>query len=1265
MRSNQDLEILNEKTIVDNPMEEEDEPVETEQILEEIKTLPIKIEIEDDIKPEQNHKSLEDAKLNQEQRPMSTDGHKNESATSSTNSLNTLRHSRSFDSGLPMSPEVRRRLKAISQRSPSELSLSVFDRKRSSNTTTPSPGRQSIEDLASSVENLREKLSLFPFARTGKLPFGDTEGEEMDLVPQLMSLQGGLTRSRSWQGFGAAHRAARHQAFWETRRYEQVTDKDLSLPPPPASKPPESCLSSSNSSLAENNNNMSVPPPTGRIGRIGAISRRYRPLGGSPSSSPLRYQKRSLTIPLRSPLSLPAEKSASYDSEINSESCQPETSSLEKATSLCELPSNYVSKNSDKLNEDSMLALSESLKLLSSSKTREKRNGLNNKKTNKTKFGLPGALSLDSISTTSKIVQPFSDERPREWSPKKKKRISDPKKLIENELSSSSSDEDGSSSGEEYSLECNPPQIECISELKPSDQQQQFDNIQEKEAKTVSEQTSENDETTKKLEANQQVIFRQHYLSIIQEEEEHSDANGNTPGSSRASSRPSSIYGGLPNFNATDLKEMFKGLNKDSEENNADHSQSSSPSCKSKLKKDVEEKMSTSPNSTVNSILTNQNFSFNSESSSSSSPEVVKHSPESLQEILRKLPPPPKQPPSLKPLWSPDRRKKFSPDVKTSPSQDSTIAEEHVYENSPDNDGQQRELNNLKKFNQQFRAESLRSLSSSSSSLSYDEFDQKFGLNTPPSPVKKFSFESEQIVSRSPKISPPRNTFAPYSPQVEAKISRSPKESPKTLSKELNSSENSPPKARKPQNSPKQEMEICHSPKNSSPRLAKPPSSPKKLRTPNESPPRINKSLTSPELNPPAVMTDLPNQKASSPPRIKNQEISENKSNRNELPKESNSSLVKSQLTSTLYKEENTENKIVNEEREKIKLTNNVCSSQVVNESKAHFAQTKQHHQTLHSPITEKDKYDEKVAGNSMKRNGSMQPSNEENPIPVNDFSKTNRQPENKFAQIIPSNFDQAAKRNRDSDFNSLKHLPKIDDSKPKPDLLTTGRSRTLGRGRSDRLLLDSGSSKSDSAPPKSILKETTKRFNADKNEHIEAEKQKINQTQPASEEVSLEELIKKYNGPRSSEKYSVTPIYPQQKEVFNNDSIKCEKQPPLRMRSSSCHRPNEIGSNSPRRVSGATDVTSLPVSGGSGKFSSMKELLKNVVSSQKNVQQQKMEFGQKSSARKQSGDYSKNIISIKLQILLNSHRFDFNLIHFNIFFLQYQRFQSLIQKMH
>ena len=41
-------------------------------------------------------------------------------------------------------------------------------------------------------------------------------------------------------------------------------------------------------------------------------------------------------------------------------------------------------------------------------------------------------------------------------------------------------------------------------------------------------------------------VYRRHYLSIIQEEEELASTAGNTPSSSRTNSRPSSIYGALP-----------------------------------------------------------------------------------------------------------------------------------------------------------------------------------------------------------------------------------------------------------------------------------------------------------------------------------------------------------------------------------------------------------------------------------------------------------------------------------------------------------------------------------------------------------------------------------------------------------------------------------------------------------------------------------------------------------------------------------------------
>jgi hypothetical protein len=330
------------------------------------------------------------------------------------------------------------------------------------------------------------------------------------------------------------------------------------------------------------------------------------------------------------------------------------------------------------------------------------------------------------------------------------------------------------------------------------------------------------------------------------------------------------------------------------------------------------------------------------------------------------------------------------------------------------------------------------------------------------------------------------------------------------------------------------------------------------------------------------------------------------------ISNESFVSLGKSELTSKLPTKENAITKIMNEEHEKIEASNEHQIVHDFNESKPtiHSASTIQPRQTVYSQITEKEKYEEKVALSSKKTNAS---SYEQKPIQI--FSK----PERKFAQIIPSNLGQGAKRSIDTDFNSLKHLRKTDDTIP-----TADRSKTLDRSRPDRGQVDSKSA------PRSSLKETTRTSHVEKTEPIVSEKPKTNQQPQTTEEVSLEELIKKYNGPRSSDKYNVTPIRPppaqKQKELVDEDSNK-----PLRMRSSSCHRPNEMADNSQRRDSGATDVTSHPVSTGSGtgKFSSMKELLKNVVSSQKNVQQQKMEFGQKSSGRKQQPGKVFNITKI------------------------------------
>ena len=55
------------------------------------------------------------------------------------------------------------------------------------------------------------------------------------------------------------------------------------------------------------------------------------------------------------------------------------------------------------------------------------------------------------------------------------------------------------------------------------------------------------------------------------------------------------------------------------------------------------------------------------------------------------------------------------------------------------------------------------------------------------------------------------------------------------------------------------------------------------------------------------------------------------------------------------------------------------------------------------------------------------------------------------------------------------------------------------------------------------------------------------------------------------------------------------------------------------RRVSSTLEDPPLAGPSSSGKFSSMKELLKNVVGSQKNVQQQKLEFAQKGGQGKQN----------------------------------------------
>ena len=74
-----------------------------------------------------------------------------------------------------------------------------------------------------SIKAVKERLSRPPPSQPP--PSGDS------------GTTGGLAKSRSWQGFSAAHRTSRQQAFWEAERYESTSEKDLSLPPPPEKVP--------------------------------------------------------------------------------------------------------------------------------------------------------------------------------------------------------------------------------------------------------------------------------------------------------------------------------------------------------------------------------------------------------------------------------------------------------------------------------------------------------------------------------------------------------------------------------------------------------------------------------------------------------------------------------------------------------------------------------------------------------------------------------------------------------------------------------------------------------------------------------------------------------------------------------------------------------------------------------------------------------------------------------------------------------------------
>jgi len=115
-----------------------------------------------------------------------------------------------------------------------------------------------------------------------------------------------------------------------------------------------------------------------------------------------------------------------------------------------------------------------------------------------------------------------------------------------------------------------------------------------------------------------------------------------------------------------------------------------------------------------------------------------------------------------------------------------------------------------------------RSLSSSSSSLSFDEAEHR-RLSSSPSPRKCLA---PSPLDGSPKVSPPRNTVSHYSPVIAPK--QSPKQSPRFSLRSSSSSSLL--------SSPKPDSSASSSPKPSPLLARKPPSSPKTLRPSEQSP---------------------------------------------------------------------------------------------------------------------------------------------------------------------------------------------------------------------------------------------------------------------------------------------------------------------------------------------------------------------------------------------------------------------------------------------
>ena len=540
-------------------------------------------------------------------------------------SMFPIQQSRSFDSGLPpVTPELNKLILTHSSKSLSSKSssiISILERRVGSslNITTPSPRKQSIEDLASSVENLKEKLLLIPkdsaetiqavkerLARP--IPTQSNPGSTSSNGGSSESGIGSLSRSRSWQGFSAAHRTSRQQAFWESQRYESNSEKDLSLPPPPEKVPDQ---------VAKKLNRSSKSPS--RYTR----SRHYRPLSQSPlrdSSSPARNHIR-LSSHHNNNSNIP-----------NGSPCTTTNSKEQERGSSC----NNLEQVPTKLRQVGL-----------SSSTHEKAGSCNS--------ALESSYPKSADSSSSS-----EDEDCEETSYSYSCLVDNNDKMIKQQqqqqqsILESGGDQEDHQNGDHFMINGDPSMMMMIPNGANANQDQDFD---------------QDDSQRRQIKPPNQYFYRHHYLSIIQEEEEHSDL---ASCSSRASSRPGSIYGGVSGNGCCLRNNSFIDGNNISPETSPKRGHKNINN-----KRKTDSVGSDFSIESVNSLLSEEG---SCQTYSSISTNKTDEAFKTLTHLLDNVNPPPASPPELSPgllsLSSPDNNLMIKKEITTSSMDDSSSCKE-------------------------------------------------------------------------------------------------------------------------------------------------------------------------------------------------------------------------------------------------------------------------------------------------------------------------------------------------------------------------------------------------------------------------------------------------------------------------------------------------------------------------------------------------------------------------------------------------------------